>query len=55
MSKIDVLYIHPFNSVNDYYLPMGLIDLMNRLKCKKIGRLYYEIDEEIIFYQRERL
>ena len=53
MSKnYDLLYIHPastplgFNM--DDIIPMGVFALINGVKCSKIGKMYYEINNEII-------
>lgn len=51
--KYDLLYIHPsstplggFNM--DDIIPMGIFSLMNSVNCSKIGKMYYEVNDEII-------
>ena len=46
--EIDVLYIHPGGNQSDYNIPMGLIGLMNSIKCAKIGKMYYEVNDKLI-------
>lgn len=46
--KIDVLYIHPARSQNDYNIPMGLLGLMNSIDCIKAGKMFFEVTEDII-------
>ncbi|MFH1854184.1 MAG: tetratricopeptide repeat protein [Candidatus Omnitrophota bacterium] len=47
-NKIDVLYIHPSRNESDYSIPMGVIGLMNSIDCIKIGKMYFEVTEDII-------
>jgi len=41
----DVLYVHPSGKPSDHNIPMGLIGLMNSLRCSKIGKLNYEVTD----------
>jgi len=47
--KIDVLYIHPSGNLTEYNIPMGVIGLMNSIDCVKLGKMYFEVNDEIIF------
>lgn len=48
--KYDLLFIHPqsLEKGRNNILPMGIFGLMNSLNCKKIGKMYYEVTDEII-------
>lgn len=48
--KYDLLFIHPqsLEKGRNNILPMGIFGLMNGLTCKKIGKMYYEVTDEVI-------
>ena len=46
--ELDVLYIHPGHKFIDYFIPTGLIGLLNGLNCAKKGILPKSIDKELI-------
>ena len=50
--KIDVLYVHPGGNETDYNIPVGLIGLMNSINCVKIGKMYFEVTDDLISRSR---
>ncbi len=46
---VEVLYIHPFSQLNrNDIIPMGIMGLMNSLNCRKLGKMYYEVNNSDI-------
>jgi len=47
-TDLEVLYVHPATSREDYHIPMGVLSLINSLRCRKRGVMSWELTPGLI-------